>query len=430
MQQKRFCSFSEHGQEKEQCTVQLTAHMSKIVPNFFFSWRRFLQTSRKLNLHGNAMENNVVDGINLDILRQCREQIGLSVEDAERKFPRIKNFETGEAKPTYKQFDDLSDMYLIPQWVFFESELPHEYNLNSNAAFRKLSLTGQSDTYHTRKLLKKVEQLRELIIEIRNDLNDPISLFSPPSVDNIDNMAEVAEVVREWLGCSEFVVHEFDEWRKKIERKGIFVFLTSKMKSWSKVDISLFRGMAIYKEVLPIIIINDSDTYKAQIFTLFHELGHLIRKLIAIDTTDFDDNSEEEVWCNDFAGNFLMPYSRFKSISPPSTIPSEAVEEIKGKASKFDVSPLACLVRMRKLSLVDEVQYTEIKNRLYNDYLNENNSSFTESNILKETIRQYGYLYTGVIVDAYHSQEITLHRMCKLLDIKRPEIALELANGL
>ena len=376
------------------------------------------------------MANNVVDGINLDILRQCREQIGLSVKDAERKIPQIKKFETGEVKPTYKQFDNLSDMYLIPQWVFFKSELPHEYKLNSNATFRKLSLTGQSDTYQTRRLLTRVEQLRELIIEIRNDLDEPISLFSPPSVDNIDNMAEVAEVVREWLGCSEFVICEFDEWRKKIESKGIFVFVTSKMKSWSKVDVSLFRGMAIYKEVLPTIIINDSDTYKAQIFTLFHELGHLIRKQIAIDTTDFADDSEEEVWCNDFAGNFLMPYSRFRSISPPSTNPSDAVEEVKRNSSKFGVSPLACLVRMRKLSLVDEVQYTDIKNRLYNDYFNEDNSSFTESNIIKERIRQYGYLYTGVVVDAYHSQEITLHRMCKLLDIKRPQIALELANRL
>ena len=376
------------------------------------------------------MANNVVDGINLDILKQCRVQIGLSVEDAEKKFPRIKKFETGEAKPTYKQFDDLSDMYLIPQWVFFEAELPHEYKLNSNAAFRKLYFARQSDTYHTRRLLKKVEQLRELIIEIRNDLDDPILSFSPPSVDNINTMAEVAKIVREWLGCSEFVVHEFDEWRKKIESKGIFVFLTSKMKSWSKVDISLFRGMAIYKEVLPIIIINDSDTYKAQIFTLFHELGHLIRKQIVIDTTDFADDSEEEVWCNDFAGNFLMPFSKFKHISSPSAIPNEAIDKIKENASNFGVSPLACLVRMRKLSLVDETQFKDIKNSLYNDYIKKNNSPFVRRNILKERTRQYGHLYTSVIVDAYHSHEITLHRMCKLLDIKRPQTALKLANKL
>ena len=55
---------------------------------------------------------------------------------------------------------------------------------------------------------------------------------------------------------------------------------------------------------------------------------------------------------------------------------------------------------------------------------------FAECNIINEKFRQYEYLYTGVIVDAYHSQEITLHRMCKLLDIKRPKIALELANRL
>ena len=89
------------------------------------------------------MSRNVVNGINLDTLRQCREQIGLSVEDVKKKVARIDKFESGAAKPTFKQIADLSELYLVPQWVFLSAELPEEYKLDSNPAFRTLARTSQ-----------------------------------------------------------------------------------------------------------------------------------------------------------------------------------------------------------------------------------------------------------------------------------------------
>ena len=378
------------------------------------------------------MTNEVINEINLVVLRQCREQIGLSVEEVRKKFPRIDKFESGEAKPTYKQLADMAELYLVPQWVFLKSELPEEYRLETNSAFRKLVRNSDFEPYKIRRLLTKVECFRELIIDFRNDINEPIPVFSPPSVENIDNIIEVAMIVRKWLGCSGSDKYDFDEWRTLIESKGIFVFLTSKFSAWSKVDVSMFRGMAIYKEILPIIVINDSDAYKAQAFTLFHELGHLIKKQIALDSTDFDDDSVEEVWCNDFAGNILMPYSKFQNIGPPPKDPEKAFEQVISNAEQFAISPLACLVRMRKLKLIDEEQFKEIIS-----IFDQENSAYKESqrdskcrgrNMAKERIRQYGVLYTSVVVDAYHAQEISLHRMCKLLELKRPQNALELAK--
>lgn len=378
------------------------------------------------------MTNEVINEINLVVLRQCREQIGLSVEEVRKKFPRIDKFESGEVKPTYKQLADMAELYVVPQWVFLKSELPEEYRLETNSAFRKLVRTSEFEPYKLRRLLTKVECFRELIIDFRNDINEPIHSFSPPSVENVVNVVEVAKIVRKWLGCSDSDKYDFDKWRAIIESKGVFVFLTSNFSAWSKVDVSLFRGMAIYKEILPIIVINDSDAYKAQAFTLFHELGHLIKKQIALDNTDFDDNSDEEVWCNDFAGNVLMPHSEFQNIGPPPKEPEEAIGQVRSNAEQFAVSPLACLVRMRKLGLIDRFQFEEIKSLLYKEYIrykeSQRDSKYGGRNMAKERIRQYGRLYTSVVVDAYHAQEISLHRMCKLLELKRPKNALELAE--
>ena len=379
------------------------------------------------------MTKEVINEINLVVLRQCREQIGLSVEEVRKKFPRIDKFESGEAKPTYKQLSDMAELYVVPQWVFLKSELPDEYKLETNSAFRKLVRTSEFEPYQIRRLLTKIECFRELIIDFRNDINEPIHSFSPPSVENVVSTVDVAKIVRKWLGCSDSDKYDFDEWRAIIESKGVFVFLTSKFSTWSKVDVSLFRGMAIYKEILPIIVINDSDAYKAQVFTLFHELGHLIKKQIALDSTYFDDDSVEEVWCNDFAGNVLMPYSKFQNISPPPKDPEKAIEQVQSNAEQFAVSPLACLVRMRKLELIDEEQFKEIisifdkKNSAYKE--SQGGSNYVR-NMADERIQQYGSLYTSVVVDAYYAQEISLHRMCKLLELKRPQQALELAKKL
>ena len=45
-------------------------------------------------------------------------------------------------------------------------------------------------------------------------------------------------------------------------------------------------------------------------------------------------------------------------------------------------------------------------------------------------MRQYGQIYTRAVVGAYQSQEISLLKMCKLLDLKRPANALALKDSL
>ena len=158
------------------------------------------------------------------------------------------------------------------------------------------------------------------------------------------------------------------------------------------------------------------------------------RNKSVLDDTDFEDESKEEVWCNDFAGNFLMPYSKFQNFDPPSTKPDKAVGEIRNIAKDFAVSPLACLVRMRKLGMIDKAHFEAIKSLLDIEYSrrkeSQSDSIFSGRNMEKEVIRQYGNLYISAVVDAYHSKEISLHRLCKLLDLKRPKSALEVANKL
>ena len=130
------------------------------------------------------MSRATVENVNHEVLRQCREQIGLSVDDLKNDFPRIEDFESGNAKPTFKQIDRLAEKYQVPQWVFIEKKLPDAYRLDSSPAFRHLSGEDAFDSYSVRRILSRVESYRELILDIRNDLEEPVPRFSPPPIED------------------------------------------------------------------------------------------------------------------------------------------------------------------------------------------------------------------------------------------------------
>ena len=68
-----------------------------------------------------------VENINKDILRQSREQIGLSLSIVAKKVTKISDMEKGDQKPTFKQSDTLANLYKVPRWVFISDQLPEKY---------------------------------------------------------------------------------------------------------------------------------------------------------------------------------------------------------------------------------------------------------------------------------------------------------------
>jgi Zn-dependent peptidase ImmA (M78 family) len=94
--------------------------------------------------------------------------------------------------------------------------------------------------------------------------------------------------------------------------------------------------------VFPIIYVNNSTSKTRQIFTLFHELGHLLFGTSGIDTLDnrFVDGLPEqqreiEILCNRFAAEFLLPQKVFNE-ETAGRAPDEQTAELL--AARFHVS--------------------------------------------------------------------------------------------
>ena len=357
-----------------------------------------------------------VQNINTDVLRQCREQMALSIADVKEKVASIEKIEAGEKLPTFKQLETLSKLYAVPEWVFISDKIPEEYIFEKRIpSFRQFAGHQEGFSSTLRRLTKRVTELRELILDLREDMDEQIQPFGIPQMS--DDHTSNAQEVRQWLGVQENDAYTLDKWREKLEEKEIFILLTSKYPGWSCCNKENFRGMAIYYDTLPIIVINDSDAYKAQTFTLFHELGHLLRKKSGLDT-----DYEEEQWCNDFAGHILMPAEKIPNINSFS-IHLDAIEK---NAKTFEVSSYAFLVRLRRLNRINQPTYDKIEREICNEFETKKRklkdspggpARYRE----REVSKQYGKIYISTLFQSYYNKNVTLHKLCLAFGLKRVE---------
>ena len=214
---------------------------------------------------------------------------------------------------------------------------------------------------------------------------------------------------------------------KNWKKKSIFVFLTSKYKGWSHIDKEYFRGLCLTHDRLPVIIINDSDAKKAQSFTLMHELGHLLRGNTTIESWQGNNNAEEK-WCNQFAGNVLMPENQL-----PEVHEEEKLSLIKEHAEKWQVSPYAFLVRLRQTDKITQKWYDDCQSEIKTEYekiqaVLRNSDGGPSRNRPQEVKNQFGTLFVNSVLTAWQEQHLSLHRVGQILDLKRASHVLDLVK--
>lgn len=370
---------------------------------------------------------------NRAVLKQCREQLGYSLEDVGKKIKGIALFEEGKKRPTFKQLDELAKLYDVPRWVFISEELPPEYRYQQKVSFRRFSKSKVFSS-KVRLLVAEVERYRDFFLELREDMEEPVPAFSAREVGTTQEVKkmseqEVALRTRKWLSIT--VPLKFEQLREKLEQKSVFVFLTSKFKGNAYIGKGDFRGISLPHEKMPIIIINDSDIKKAQSFTLFHELGHLLRGDPAIDSWEDTDDFEEK-WCDNFSGNLLMPREQFEQeVAKWWKKNGERLAldlgVVKNIAKHFQVSAYACSVRLRRVEAISQEQYEELVTELNNP---QNSSGFVNRHRNTEIKNQFGKPFIRAVFTAWHDKELSLVQVLRILNCKRVDHVLKIEKEL
>jgi hypothetical protein len=102
-----------------------------------------------------------------------------------------------------------------------------------------------------------------------------------------------------------------------IEASGVLVLATR----GGKVAVDEMRGMSLYFDVLPVIVLNGSDYPRPRLFSLLHEFAHLVLHTEGLCDVVTDDQPRTadrslEARCNAIAAAVLMPAAEIRARQP------------------------------------------------------------------------------------------------------------------
>jgi Zn-dependent peptidase ImmA (M78 family) len=304
---------------------------------------------------------SAVQGITPSVLRWARESVNMSPEDVAGRLKKtvatIEAWESGDGAPSYAQLESLAyDIYKRPIAIFFLPKPPAEPKLRTE--FRSLpDVDIRELSRDTTLLIRKARAFQLALVELhggKNPMANPI--WREVKLVPNGNVAEQALRVRSALGVDfESIRQQPDTdralklWRRAIERSGVYVFKDT----FKQSELS---GFCLSHPEFPVVLINNSTTKTRQVFSLLHELAHILCERNGI--SRFDNRGIDalapvdrgiEKFCNQLAGEILVPLSEFR-IASNDFLPAQASDDDFAKlALRYHVSRSVILRRLVEL---------------------------------------------------------------------------------
>ena len=298
-----------------------------------------------------------------EVVTWARERLGYTLDalaEKRKDFKKIAEWETGVSRPTYRQLELLAKQLSVPVAIFFFPEPPDVPKIEET--FRTLT-AGQFAELppRIRKLLHKARAFQLGLAELndgRNPARKMVTRDVKICVD--DSVTTMAQRVRDYLGVSlsdQFKwpdVHiALKTWRKTFFSVGVTVFKDA----FGEIG---YGGFSLYDDEFPIIYVNNSNRGTRQVFTLFHELAHLlfhtsgIEKDVAFRQPFPADKQQIEETCSRLAAAILVPDDAFSREVFGCEADTTTAETL---ARKFCVSRELIYCRFRDRGLVTDYQY-------------------------------------------------------------------------
>lgn len=267
-----------------------------------------------------------------------------SPEDLER-------WERGEEDPPFSALRTLTSLYEVPVSAFLLSAPKKE----PPRPIDHRTLAGVKNPVTNTVLAKALNRalgLQSLADNLHDalDIEPFMAVTAGPTVDAewlaAQERAELGVSLEQQFGWRTDG-QAFQEWRRAIERRGVYVL----QMDLAKTDVRAFsvRGDP------PVIVVARGDWRRARIFSLAHELGHVVIGGSGICIPRASHMSGIEQWCNTFADALLLPKDAF--LTHPSVRKIVAGEpptdnRIKNIAGRFKVSPGVVWYRLRQTKAI------------------------------------------------------------------------------
>lgn len=370
-----------------------------------------------------------VVGVQPSILRWAREMQGFSEEEVAKHLKReaaeIVSWEKGDSAPTYSQLEDLAyRLYKRPLAVFFLPAPPSEAKVKEE--FRTLpDFELDQLAADTRYQIRLAHAFQQSLMELNDGTNPAeMKIFRDLKLTVAADVREAARTIRAYLGIplsvqTTWKVAEaaLKTWRRNLEEVGVYIF----KHSFKQKEIS---GFCLAHIEFPLIYINNSTSKTRQIFTLFHELGHLLLRVNSISM--FDDSYVDtlpprerrvERFCNALAAEFLMPTEDFERYA--NSLKKVNDEMLEVLSLRYHVSREVVLRRFLDMGRISSAYYAAKVKQWNNEY----EAGGSGGNYYSTQAAYLGEAYLRLVFSNLYQGRITLEQAADHLGVKTKSIS-------
>jgi Zn-dependent peptidase ImmA (M78 family) len=360
------------------------------------------------------------------VLAWARDSAGMSLGVAAHKIgvslDQLSAWEAGITRPSIPQLRKIAAAYRRPLASFYLPEPPKRFEVMHD--FRRMAKSGAAPQ-RTPKLayeIRRAYDRREWALELGAGLEQTLPIFDPRATVT-DDVEEVASRLRNaleitleaqatWRSDSE----AFRGWRTVIERAGVLTLQTTTL------ELDEARGFSISRKPLPAVVVNIKDAPRGRIFTLLHELTHVMLNEGGI--CDLHD-ADIEAFCNRVAGAALFPK---EAVLQSATVLHHrkgevtwSDAELRDLSRQFGGSREAALVRLLTLKLTTQSFYDHMHDWFLHQYERQQKEKqeaegFAPPHVI--ALSSAGPLFTNLVLENLNRDKITASDVSDYLQIR------------
>jgi len=368
--------------------------------------------------------------MNPKLLTWAREHAGLSLTQAAKRVPvspnLLQSWEHGLSLPTINQLRQLGRVYHRPIALFYlPSPPPISFWPASLKDFRRLP--GSRIHPPSPELayeIRRAHDRRLLALDLYRGLEEE----DPPpfllSADLSEDPETVGARIREHLGIrydaqirwrSEYVA--LSAWRSAFETAGVLVFQTTGVK------IDECRGFSLTSNPFPVVVLNSQDGPHARIFTMLHELVHVMLGdggLCDLHESGSPEASRKETFSNRAARAALVPRASFLREPNLHAIPGRRTwddSDLADLSRKYRVSREVILNRLAALGRTTDAFCREKRNEIQKQYASRRPRSGLAEPYQKALARG-GRYFVRLVLTSWGENRISANEVADDLEVR------------
>jgi len=368
--------------------------------------------------------------VNPAMLRWAAARADIESDDLSRSMRQstatIESWLDGSSAPTFRQAQDLARRLRVPFGYLFlgdprADELPlPDFRRRSSRGPRKASVDLLD-------VIADALRHQDWYRDFRLDAGEP----ALPFVGRFSTQSAVTDVATDIIRSLDFESEVRRESQRdqflrafvcQAESLGVLVMRNGIVRQATNraLDVEEFRGFSIADPMAPLIFINNADSQAAQIFTLAHELAHIWIGEGGISDADPTiagrANADVEAYCNEVAGEVLLPWDCVADRWRRRTSPER--EWLRRISGEFRVSTVMVARQLWTHEAITRERFFELYEAERVQWATQRDAGSPGGDYYKSVPIRNSRLLTEAILESVAASETLIRDASRLLGVK------------